>query len=415
MDLVSHARPFQEDLCGLDTLFNVHSPYTKTPVSIQFGAEETAYLVPPHFLPAEWLESGVRERLGFPGIDAHTGHTIVHYLYKGSYETPRTSNSVPRSKNSGLRAALWVFIATSNHGLYDLQQLATQEIEKHGSSLSLTKLLETIDDTFAFLDPHSWVHEYLRRKARVAFEQDHTVFSDTAFLQSLGNLALIKFMARCVVDLYSTKIARMMDREQSVGQSETPKDREERHRSQIGDSPNIMQTTSRFSSVASEISVEQSCEPRIEAATLSDSFSTLSCSLPEAPPYETDPCPEATAEDDQEISEQMAVSASAEVCEAVDEPWPAAEQLKDAEPEAISEWPRLVGKVADESLTMTQEWSAIPSEVQCEDIPEAIIESEEEEYISPCHSQAQHVLMGTGWKSCAHCFDVVRRLAGQIS
>lgn len=414
MDLVSYAQPCWEDLRDSGTLSNASSPYTKTPVPIQFGAEEIAYLVPPHFLPPEWLDAGVPERFEFPDIDTHTGHTIVHYLYKGSYETPPASNSVIPHKHNGLRAALLVFIATSSHGLHDLQQLATREIEKHGSTLSLIELLETIDDNFPRLDSHGWVHEYLRRKAEEAFDRDHTVFSDKAFLQDLESAGLIKFMAKCVVDLYSTKIAGMMHTEQSVSRPESPRDRKEQHMSQIEDKPNIARAASRISSVASEVSVEQSCGPRTEAVTLSDSFSTLSCSLPEATPLDTNFSPDPTAEDVYEIQERMTASATSEACEIVEESWPNTEKATEPEP-VMSDSPCSVEEIADESVAMPQEWPAVSSEAWTEDVPEATFHAEDQRATSPCHRQAQHVLMGTGWKRCAGCLNVVRRLAGQVS
>jgi hypothetical protein len=345
----------------------------------------------------------------------HTGHTIVHYLYKGSYEIPPTSNSVNPHKHNGLGAALLVFIATSSHALHDLQQLTTREIEKHGSILSLTELLQTIDDNFSRLGPHGWVHEYLRRKAKEAFDRDHTVFSDKIFLQNLGSAALIKFMAKCVVDLYSTKIAGLIHAEQSVNRLESPKDRREQHMSQTEGNPNIARTASRISSVANEIPAEQSCELGTEAVTLSDSFSTLSCSLPEAPPLDTNFPPDPTAEDVYEIQERMTISATSEACEIVEEPWPNTEQATEPETVVMSDSPCSVEEIADESGAMPQEWPAVSSEASTEDVPEAAFHAEDQRATSPCHRQAQHVLMGTEWKRCADCLNVVRRLAGQVS
>jgi hypothetical protein len=317
-------------------------------------------------------------------------------------------------KHNGLRAALLVFIATSSHGLHDLQQLATREIEKHGSTLSLTDLLGTIDDNFSRLDPHSWVHEYLRRKAKEAFDRDHAVFSGETFLQDLGSAALIKFVAKCVVDLYSTKIACMIHTEQAVSRPGSPKDRKEPHISQTEDNPNIARTASRISSVASEVSVEQSCGPGTEAVTLSDSFSTLSCSLPEATPLDTNSSVDPTAEDVYEIQERMTASATSEACKIVEESWPNTEKATEPEP-VMSDSPCSVEEIADESVAMPQEWPAVSSEAWTEDVPEATFHAEDQRATSPCHRQAQHVLMGTGWKRCADCLNVVRRLAGQVS
>lgn len=280
---------------------------------------------------------------------------------------------------------------------------------KHGGRLTLTELLEVIDDDFPRLRPHSWVHDYLCCRAKFAFDKDHTVFSDKSFLQNLGSPGLVKFMASCVVDLYSNKLSRMTDTEQSARQSESPEDVDKEDLSQVGDKPNVAQVSSHISPAASETSVEQSCEPGAEAVTLSDSFSTISCPPPEDLPSEVDP----VAEDIQEIPEQIAVSAVPEVYEILDEPWPDSCNATVEEHVVIPDSSCMVEE-ADECVPALQEWTAPLSRALTEDIPENEYHKEEPVYPSPCPLQAQHMLMGHEWKSCSQCLEAVRRLADQI-
>lgn len=111
---------------------------------------------------------------------------IVHYLFTGSYETPPANTSVTRQNHSGLRAALLVFVATCSHDLHDLQQLAIGNIENQGDRLNLTELLETIDNDFPRLSPHTWVHNYLCSRAKEAFDKVHKVSSDKSEPRQFG-------------------------------------------------------------------------------------------------------------------------------------------------------------------------------------------------------------------------------------
>jgi hypothetical protein len=259
VDFVSDIHFLHYDLLSSCILIIIHRPYTKAPSTLHIGSDGIVHYVPLHLLPAEWVKAGTQDQLHFPKIDMQTGHSIVNFLYKGTYETPATiDNSPSRRACTKLKAALLVYIATSDHDLPGLQQLAIGEIETHGSSLTIFEILGIIDAHFSRLRSVSWVHKYLHHKAKVAFEEDRTVFTNKELWQDLNNVALIRFMARSTVDVYNTKLFHMLGPEKDL--SVVP--------------------------LTKELSIEGYNTPEVEISVTTEDFCTISCPDSEFPDCE---------------------------------------------------------------------------------------------------------------------------------
>lgn len=119
----------------------------------------------------------------------------MHYLYKQTYEIPtlQVEHLVNQSRFN-LKAAALVFIAATDHNLAGLQLLAKCEINDSSRDFSLAEVLNVIDEDFSRFGPDSWIQEFVRHKAKTAFESDPTVFTNEVFLQDVNNTALIKFV-----------------------------------------------------------------------------------------------------------------------------------------------------------------------------------------------------------------------------
>jgi hypothetical protein len=121
-------------------------------------------------------------------MDIYTGHTFIHYLYTGLYETIDTESDPTMPTTSiKLKQALSVYLATVNHDIPGLNELAISEMESHASRLDLVGFIRAIGEDFQSLASESWVHGSLQQKAKAAFEEDHTVFTSEAFLDTLDN------------------------------------------------------------------------------------------------------------------------------------------------------------------------------------------------------------------------------------
>ena len=153
-------------------------------------------------------------------ISAETGHTIVHYLYTGSYQTLESKpSSVPEQDEFGLKQALLVYRAASSHALDDLQQLAMLRIEEHTAAMDLNRVLDITRSQFPKKSEVSGtMQEFIRKRIQKAFEEDHTVFADDAFCTGLlKEHRMNDWVMRHVIQLMSDKLTQAsVDKDSSI-------------------------------------------------------------------------------------------------------------------------------------------------------------------------------------------------------
>ncbi|KAL5115421.1 hypothetical protein ACEQ8H_006721 [Pleosporales sp. CAS-2024a] len=160
------------------------------------------------------------EQVQLYDVDIGTGHTFVHYFYTGLYEGINNESEYTMLTTSiKLRQALSVYLATIKYDIPNLNELAVSEMEKHASRLDLVEFLGAIGEGFQSLGTESWVHGYLAQKAKAAFEEDHTVFTSEAFLETLDNSKVSKFMMRCIAECYDNKILIMGSKEKQMSET----------------------------------------------------------------------------------------------------------------------------------------------------------------------------------------------------
>ncbi|KAF2129711.1 hypothetical protein P153DRAFT_396065 [Dothidotthia symphoricarpi CBS 119687] len=188
------------------------SPYTSCRVVLHIGPNAVVHYVPKDFVHfPQWVKPNRWGEIALPDVDTDTGHTLVHYLHTGTYQTLNNGAFSPKEEaRAEFKRALSTYVMTITYDLLDLQLLTMREMEDQGAQMDIFEMFEAIKEDFAKLDPTTWFYEYLHRKARAAFEEDHTVFTKNVFLESLNNAALNKFMLICVVKLYDDKVSRML-------------------------------------------------------------------------------------------------------------------------------------------------------------------------------------------------------------
>jgi hypothetical protein len=96
---------------------NHHSPYTKSPVALHIGSEETVYYVPRHLLPSGWNKTNGEDSILLHDVEIEAGHTLVHYLYTGEYQTLDAVVSSTLDACGGLKRALLVYIMAKDYNL----------------------------------------------------------------------------------------------------------------------------------------------------------------------------------------------------------------------------------------------------------------------------------------------------------
>jgi hypothetical protein len=193
-----------------------YSPYACSPVAIDVGPGLATYSVPKHLLRSpRWSTTESGGTLCLPGVSAPTGHTLVHYLYTGTYQTLEAKGEeavVPAQTE--FKQALWTFVFASAYELHDLERLAKEQIETHGSRMAFVELLDTSKQEFSKMT-WCWFHDYLQARARKEFDLDYTIFTSEAFMESAGEGKLLKFMTCLLLEMFSEKLAQTMQTKES--------------------------------------------------------------------------------------------------------------------------------------------------------------------------------------------------------
>ncbi|KAK7177680.1 hypothetical protein PSPO01_16274 [Paraphaeosphaeria sporulosa] len=192
------------------------SPYAYSPVAIDVGPGLATYWVPKYLLRSpKWSTTDAGGTLCLPGVSAATGHTLVHYLYTGTYQTLQAKGEdAVAPAHIKFKQALLTFVLASAYELPDLEKLAKEQIERHGSHMAVVDVLDTVRKEFSKM-ARCWFHEYMQARTKEQFDLDFTFFTSKAFINSVGEGALHKFMACHLVELFSAKLTHILQRGES--------------------------------------------------------------------------------------------------------------------------------------------------------------------------------------------------------
>lgn len=140
-------------------------PYEIRPVTLVIGKGH--YNLPDHFLrkyprfPSKSLFSSV---ITLHDVHEDAGHSLVHFLYTGSYQTIKS----PLSKGISdiareYRKSVFVYEASRRYGITDLESLAHQYIQRFRDSLTLSEILRETRDTFLKdSGDETWIPNFIR-------------------------------------------------------------------------------------------------------------------------------------------------------------------------------------------------------------------------------------------------------------
>ncbi len=110
-----------------------------------------------------------------------------------------------------LKRAFLAYAMAKTYELAGLQQLAMHKIEQHSSEMNIFDVFEAINEDFSkFQGDIDWVQHYLKEKMKVTFEEDYTAFARNDFFVRISNDALYKFLIQCVLELYHSKVSRLL-------------------------------------------------------------------------------------------------------------------------------------------------------------------------------------------------------------
>jgi hypothetical protein len=153
-------------------------------------------------------------------VDEDTGHVLVHYLCTGTYQTlDNTDASTANNGRVEFKRAVLAYFTAMTYELHGLQQLAMENVEHWGKEMTTLDIFDLVDQEFPdFLDKTGWLNDYLKKKVKATFEDECTSFTKGAILDRIGNVELIKMLAKCIVELYTTMVTDKTDCIQTVSE-----------------------------------------------------------------------------------------------------------------------------------------------------------------------------------------------------
>ncbi|KAK9607401.1 hypothetical protein V6Z93_000947 [Aspergillus fumigatus] len=188
------------------------SPYESPTITIRIG--HRTYRIPvcyiqnyPQFSsPQPW-----EPHYTLSEVDDEVGHTIVHFLCTGNYETLRTASETGVSKIAiEYRRSMLVYEAANKYGLYDLKAYAKKYIEMFGKSMSIFDRMEAAREIYSKLPKDEiWLTGYIYKQLQIAFSLDRNIFQRVDFYDGVGkDPNYDKDVMKMVVNIYSEVLSR---------------------------------------------------------------------------------------------------------------------------------------------------------------------------------------------------------------
>ncbi|KAI1772063.1 hypothetical protein F4818DRAFT_427477 [Hypoxylon cercidicola] len=177
------------------------SPYCDKPFIICFSCG-TKLWVPGVFiyeLPKllEQKESYVYE-IYLKRFSRYAGHVLVHYLFTGTYQCLGGTEASPEEKSRHeFATSVEVYVLAGEYELPALKELAKGEMERVGSNLQATQLLDILKEKYP--NPRAddiWLHNYI--KSQIIPVLENPAKSET----NENSLSLTNFLLRAMVDLF---------------------------------------------------------------------------------------------------------------------------------------------------------------------------------------------------------------------
>jgi hypothetical protein len=122
-------------------------------------------------------------------VDEDIGHTIIHYLYTGEYQTVKASSisELPRRTVEYTRS-VFAYRAAVSHGLDGLAEHAKRYMQILNKEVSIIDIISLGRKAFPEYQKSHGFPKYLTTRIAASFEADEGVFQREQFLKDLARL-----------------------------------------------------------------------------------------------------------------------------------------------------------------------------------------------------------------------------------
>ncbi|MCJ1347972.1 hypothetical protein MMC31_006202 [Peltigera leucophlebia] len=141
-----------------------------------------------------------------PEVPEEVGHTLVHYLHTGTYQTLQSQDD--GDKITELRRNVRLYGVAIKYGLAGLATLAQEKIENI-REVAIFDSLGIIKEAFqTLLEDYAGLNPYIKREIKTAFEIDARLFEKDTFIELFGEAKHFdRILMRIVAELFAEKMA----------------------------------------------------------------------------------------------------------------------------------------------------------------------------------------------------------------
>ncbi|KAH1847512.1 hypothetical protein KXX55_001249 [Aspergillus fumigatus] len=190
------------------------SPYEGKAVTVFIGCRGKFYTIPENLvnraatLPCRHEVDG-SAIVRLPDVDEDIGHTIMHYLYTGDYQTVKPSSiSELRKRAMEYARSVFAYRAAVKYGLDGLAEHAKRYIEIFDKEVSINDIISLGRKAFPRISEEPWFSEYLTDRITASFEADEGIFQREQYFEVFGeSVDFDKFLGKVMAQAYSSKIS----------------------------------------------------------------------------------------------------------------------------------------------------------------------------------------------------------------
>ncbi|BCS00215.1 uncharacterized protein AKAW2_50556S [Aspergillus luchuensis] len=208
------------------------SPYEQSRIVV-ITVGKRNYSIPKNYLSGHLLvqaRQSQNPRILLRDVDADVGHTILHFLYKGEYETIFYEENQREKHQIELEyeRSVQVYYAARKYKIDGLDALAQNYIITLSETLSIFQILRRARSIFSKLpENEEWFHYYLDTKISSSFAEGETTFQlDEFYAEIVDDPAFSKAVMKIIVKAFTTETSRLRNILRVTGGSETKNDGE---------------------------------------------------------------------------------------------------------------------------------------------------------------------------------------------
>ncbi|OOF91974.1 hypothetical protein ASPCADRAFT_56409, partial [Aspergillus carbonarius ITEM 5010] len=191
------------------------SPYSTSIIQIVIG--ETVYGIPEYYLrpyPRFSLSSSW-QRYNINDINQDVGHTLVHFLYTGTYQTIAPSIEDPywNPRSREFERSVYAYQAARLYEVTGLENFAREYMCTFDDSVATLDILNIARKVYSTLPSgDTWFESFIRDKLVTAFQANEVQFREVVEQYGVGTESKFdRFLVATVMGIYSDRIAILED------------------------------------------------------------------------------------------------------------------------------------------------------------------------------------------------------------